>query len=122
RLWFVGTIGLFFDRPEFAAYNGCPLYPRKRTLELSRQMSALCQKRTNCVAANTVLCDDFVKRRIGQHHRGIDLAIWDTPIGLQQQIFAGGRDQSETVTLIEADRPDCGFPSADQQTLCAQTP
>src|SRR6516162_7098454 len=26
--------------------NQCPLYPRKRTLELSRVMSALCQKRT----------------------------------------------------------------------------
>ena len=33
---------------------------------------------------------------------GIDLAIWDTPIGLQQQDLAGGRDQFKTVTLIEA--------------------
>src|SRR5262249_10162558 len=27
----------------------CPLYPQKRTLELSRVMSALCQKRTYAV-------------------------------------------------------------------------
>src|SRR6516225_11623119 len=27
----------------------CPLYPRKRTLELSRVMSALCKKRTHAV-------------------------------------------------------------------------
>jgi NAD(P)-dependent dehydrogenase (short-subunit alcohol dehydrogenase family) len=33
------------------------LYPRKRTLELSREMSALCQKRTL-----TGLFDDFVSR------------------------------------------------------------
>src|SRR5262249_11543789 len=26
--------------------NQCPLYPQKRTLELSREMSALCQKQT----------------------------------------------------------------------------
>src|SRR6516162_9878727 len=31
----------------------CPLYPQKRTLELSRGMSALCQKRTKCSAANS---------------------------------------------------------------------
>jgi hypothetical protein len=29
----------------------CLLYPQKRTLELSRGMSALCQKRTLCSAA-----------------------------------------------------------------------
>src|SRR6516165_10991710 len=29
----------------------CPLYPQKRTLELSREMSALCQKQTFCGAA-----------------------------------------------------------------------
>src|SRR5215510_204194 len=28
------------------ASNQCPLYPKKRTLELGRGMSALCQKRT----------------------------------------------------------------------------
>src|SRR6516164_1336670 len=27
-------------------FNQCPLYPQKRTLELSHGMSALCQKRT----------------------------------------------------------------------------
>ena len=36
----------------------CPLYPRKRTLELSRVMSALCQKRTSRSSRRllTVLC------------------------------------------------------------------
>ena len=29
--------------------NQCPLYPQKRTLELSRVMSALCQKQTYAV-------------------------------------------------------------------------
>src|SRR5215469_5511838 len=29
--------------------NQCPLYPRKQTLELSRVMSAMCQKRTHAV-------------------------------------------------------------------------
>ena len=28
--------------------NQCPLYSQKRTLELSREMSALCQKQTSC--------------------------------------------------------------------------
>src|SRR5262249_42213161 len=38
----------------------CPLYPRKRTLELSRGMSGLCQKRTKCIAANGSLFDHLV--------------------------------------------------------------
>src|SRR6516162_339076 len=32
-----------------AVSGRCPLYPQKRTLELSRGMSALCQKRTYAV-------------------------------------------------------------------------
>ena len=31
---------------HFTTSGGCPLYPQKRTSELSREMSALCQKRT----------------------------------------------------------------------------
>src|SRR5262249_44012814 len=34
----------------------CPLYPQKQTLELSRVMSALCQKRTLRTAAKISLC------------------------------------------------------------------
>jgi hypothetical protein len=30
-----------------AGLIACPLYPQKRTLELSREMSAMCQKRTS---------------------------------------------------------------------------
>ena len=30
-------------------FASCPLYPRKRTLELNRAMSALCQKRTHAL-------------------------------------------------------------------------
>src|SRR5262249_37283695 len=33
----------------------CPLYPQKQTLELSRVMSALCQKQTFCAAARNVV-------------------------------------------------------------------
>src|SRR5262249_27849422 len=38
----------------------CPLYPRKRISELSRVMSALCQKRTFCAAVETALFDHLV--------------------------------------------------------------
>ena len=38
----------------------CPLYPQKRTSELSRVMSALCQKRTFCAAETTLLFDHLV--------------------------------------------------------------
>jgi hypothetical protein len=42
-------------------FDACPLYPQKQTLELSRVMSALCQKRTFCAAAETgALFDHFV--------------------------------------------------------------
>ena len=34
------------------AFRRCPLYPQKRTLKLSRVMSALCQKRTHAVQQN----------------------------------------------------------------------
>ena len=35
--------------------KGCPLYPRKRTLELGREMSAKCQKQTFCDAVKIVV-------------------------------------------------------------------
>src|SRR6516162_2501722 len=38
----------------------CLLYPQKQTLELSREMSALCQKRTFCAAAKMTLFDHVV--------------------------------------------------------------
>src|SRR5215469_6144096 len=38
----------------------CPLYPRKRTLKLGREMSALSHFRTNCIAAKCIL---FVLRK-----------------------------------------------------------
>src|SRR6516225_4610791 len=37
---------LWVKSGHFAAQSSCPLYPQKRTLGLSRAMSALCQKRT----------------------------------------------------------------------------
>ena len=43
-----------------AASDQCPLYPRERTLEFNRVMSALCQKRTFCAAAELALFDHFV--------------------------------------------------------------
>src|SRR6516164_1435669 len=39
----------------------CPLYPRKRTLELSRGMSALCQKRTRAVQQKNTATDFYVR-------------------------------------------------------------
>jgi len=38
--------------------NQCPLYPRKRTLELSREMSALCHKRIPALQQLTVIAPD----------------------------------------------------------------
>src|SRR6516225_8230717 len=38
-----------------AAYLRCPLYPQKRTLGVSRAMSALCQKQTFCAAVKNVV-------------------------------------------------------------------
>jgi hypothetical protein len=38
----------------------CPLYPQKRTSELSRGMSALCQKQTFCTTAERLLFDHLV--------------------------------------------------------------
>jgi len=38
----------------------CPLYPQKQTLELSRVMSALCQKRTYAVQQSSSLFDHLV--------------------------------------------------------------
>jgi len=37
----------------------CPLYPQKRTSELSRGMSAMCQKQTFRAAERTSLFDHF---------------------------------------------------------------
>src|SRR5215471_14125488 len=38
----------------------CPLYPQKQTLELSLEMSALCQKRTHAPQQNWALFDHLV--------------------------------------------------------------
>jgi hypothetical protein len=40
---------------ERGGYDPCPLYPQKRTLELSRGMSALCQKQTHAVQQSLTL-------------------------------------------------------------------
>ena len=45
----------------------CPLYPQKRTSELSRRMSALCQKQTLCGAAKFRLLDHVVEAFEPQH-------------------------------------------------------
>src|SRR5262249_3640352 len=44
-------------------FNPCPLYPRKRTLGLSSEMSALCQKRTHAPQQNAHLFDHLVGER-----------------------------------------------------------
>src|SRR5262249_17947923 len=40
---------LWVNNGHFAKSRRCPLYPQKRTLGLSREMSALCQKQTYAV-------------------------------------------------------------------------
>jgi hypothetical protein len=40
--------------------NQCPLYPQKRTLELSREMSALRQKRTHAPQQTVFLFDYLI--------------------------------------------------------------
>ena len=42
----------FFLLAAFFALPECPLYPQKRTLELSDVMSALCQKQTYALQQN----------------------------------------------------------------------
>ena len=46
-LWVISRHSLRFVR--------CPLYPQKRTSELSRVMSALCQKRTSTSSFDQVV-------------------------------------------------------------------
>jgi hypothetical protein len=41
----------------------CPLYPQKRTLELTLGMSALCQKRTHALQQKGQLFDQLVGTR-----------------------------------------------------------
>ena len=43
-----------------ADIGACLLYPPKRTSELGREMSALCQKRTHAAQQNTSLFDHLV--------------------------------------------------------------
>src|SRR5262249_55681705 len=48
--------------------NRCPLYPQKRTLELSRGMSALCQKETFRRALGMIVLGKMLK--LVEHHCG----------------------------------------------------
>src|SRR6516164_1763477 len=41
---------------HWATSEQCPLYPQKRTSELSRGMSALCQKRTSAISFDEFIC------------------------------------------------------------------
>src|SRR5216684_6219337 len=63
-----------------------------------------------------------VVRGIGQHYRGLDLSIWDGPIGLEEHGLARRRDQFEGVAPIEPDRPLRGVPGADQHRSRARAP
>src|SRR6185312_15646591 len=62
-----------------------------------------------------------IERRIGQHHRSGDLARGDVPIGLEQPRLLRRRHQRKTVSLVEADRPGCRLPGADQHAARAQS-
>jgi hypothetical protein len=41
-----GSGPMWVKRRHRGKFKPCQLYPRKRTLELSREMSAMCQKQT----------------------------------------------------------------------------
>jgi hypothetical protein len=64
----------------------CPLYPQKRTLGLSRAMSAMCQKLTHAVQQLVSLLDNVV-RAAEQRRRKNDFGIAD--IDLSQTIKVG---------------------------------
>ena len=48
---------LWVKSGHFGVPKRCPLYPQEQTLELSRVMSALCQKQTFCTAKKMSLYD-----------------------------------------------------------------
>src|SRR5947207_14392383 len=62
----------------------------------------------------------LVERWVGQHHRGLDLAVRDPPIRLQQRVLLLGRDELEAMTAVEADRPVGGGPGADEDAPVGQ--
>ena len=46
-----------------------------------------------------------VERRVGKHHRRLDLALRDRPVGLQQRGLPLGRDELEAVAPVESGLP-----------------
>ena len=63
-----------------ADIRACLLYPQKRTLELSRGMSALCQKQTFCSAAKERLFDHLVGARVECGRQGDPVGICGSQI------------------------------------------
>jgi hypothetical protein len=86
-----------------------------------KQPDGACRRRASITArtGSPRRCDELARRsterRIGQHHRGLDLPLRDCPIRLEQCGLALRRDQSEAVALIEADCPIGGGPGADEE-------
>src|SRR6267378_3435880 len=52
-----------------------------------------------------------------QHHRGLDLPLWDAPISAQQPLDLRAGQGPVAVLLVEADRPGGGAPGTDQDRL-----
>src|ERR1700722_3466112 len=94
-------------RAKVGSY-GCPYYLQVLRYYLQVLRSLLANSRRAVV------------RRIGEHHRIVDLPIRHAPIGLEKHSLARGRDQLETMAPIEPGLPPRGIPSADQHASLAQ--
>jgi len=57
---------------------------------------------------------------LGQHHGSLDLPLGNRPILLQQPILLLGRDQAESMLLIETDGPRRCRPCANEDGACGQ--
>src|SRR5262249_15686623 len=91
----------------------CPLYPRKRTLELSRVMSALCQKQTSGQLLDMIEC-------LWKGAQALDVALMAVPQirfddGLSYERYMG--DWSRRVGSVFLDLRASGPPRVRQSSI-----
>src|SRR6516164_11323432 len=91
-------------------FAACPLYPQKRTSELSREMSALCQKWTLCSAAKSVAFNtpgadkrpELFFAPFASEERaggpGLNWRTWNRTVGAENTTCSLLRPQSLTAT------------------------
>src|SRR5215211_4781227 len=70
---------------------------------------------SSAVTARVVMAVTLRQGWTGEHHRGLDLALRDRPVALQERGAALGRGRLEAVTAIKADRPLGSGPGADER-------